>query len=215
MIDIAKIRQQVSVLTGSALLAKSDSSAISAGFSQHKKLKQIGNRGPITPDHIIRTKRAPVVLGNNLSKDLEKYTTDYEAYFKKYQDGNQVMLDPAPRWAIIPGSGSLFFGPSLKHTGIIEDIAHHTQKAILLAEQIGGWKPLAKAELFEMEYWSLEQAKLKVGKSGGAKEFQGKIALVTGAASGIGKACVESLVKGGAVVAALDINPVVKTNFTH
>jgi NAD(P)-dependent dehydrogenase (short-subunit alcohol dehydrogenase family) len=94
---------------------------------------------------------------------------------------------------------------------IIEDITNHTMKAIYQAEQLGGWQALPHKDLFEMEYWSLEQAKLK--KAGKGKEMQAKIALVTGGASGIGKACVDLLVQEGAVVAALDINPSIRDVF--
>ena len=169
------------------------------------------NRGPLTPDHIIRTKRTPVVFTKDLKKDVEKYKTDYIAYFKKYNTGEQTLLDQAPRWGILPKNGSLSFGPTVKHLRIIEDITRHTKQAIYQAEQLGGWKALDKKNLFEMEYWSLEQAKLK--KAGKPKELQGKIALVTGAASGIGKACVAALVSKGAVVAGLDIAPSIKKCF--
>ena len=86
-------------------------------------------------------------------------------------------------------------------------------KSIFQAEQLGGWQALGKDDLFEMEYWVLEQEKLKRGSA--AKPMQGKIALVTGAASGIGKACVKKLVEEGAVVAALDINPAITSCFTQ
>ena len=115
-----------------------------------------------------------------------------------------MLLDQAPRSILIPGSGSISLGPSPKHLRIIEDIIQHTQKAIFQAEHLGGWTALGHKDLFEMEYWSLEQAKLK--KAGNAKAMQGKIAVVSGAASGIGKACVEALVGQGAVVTALDLN---------
>jgi NAD(P)-dependent dehydrogenase (short-subunit alcohol dehydrogenase family) len=95
---------------------------------------------------------------------------------------------------------------------IIEDITNHTMKAIHQAEQLGGWRALPQKDLFEMEYWSLEQAKLK--KAGKAKVMQAKIAIVTGGASGIGKACVEMLIHEGAVVTALDINPAIKDLFS-
>ena len=209
----AKIRKEVSQLFGKPVLAKSDNSPASTAYSNLKNLKRIGNRGPITPDHIIRTKRNPVIISDDPSKDIQQYASDYRAYFEKYNTGNNVMLDQAPRWAIIPGVGSLFFGPQMKQANIIMDIAQHTQRAIFKAEQLGGWKPLGKNDLFEMEYWSLEQAKLK--KAGKGKSMQGKIALVSGAANGIGKACVEHLVEEGAVVAALDIDPKITNKFSN
>ncbi len=208
---IAKSRKKVSKLWGSAVLAKLDNSSPSAAYSNLNNIKNISERGPITPDHIIRTKQAPVVLGKDSEKDLEQFAEDYRSYFNENKKGTQQILDQAPRWAIVPGSGSIYYGKSLKNVQIIQDLARHTQKAIFQAEQLGGWKPLGKTELFEMEYWSLEQAKLK--KDSQQKEMQGKVAVVTGAASGIGKACVEQLLASGAVVAALDISPALENAF--
>lgn len=209
-IQLAQIRKAVSVLTGKAILSSLDHSAQSVGFSNLKNLKSISNRGPITPDHIIRTKRTPVIFTKNIQADLAKYKKEYDQYFDKYNRGEQK-LDQAPRWGIVPGCGSLSFGPSIKHVGIIEDITRHTKKAIVQAEKLGAWKTLNKKDLFEMEYWSLEQAKLK--KAGSAKAMQGKIAIVTGAANGIGKACVHKLLQEGAVVVALDINKSILTTY--
>ena len=208
---IAEARKKVSEIIGQPVLAGSDTSVSSVNYSNLKNLKNVSARGPITPDHIIRTKQNPVILRNDVGKDIDDFAADYRIYFKKYAMKSHRILDQAPRWAIVPGGGSLFFGPSVKHTQIIKDIARHTQKAIMKAEQLGGWKPLDKKELFEMEYWSLEQAKLQ--KAGKSKEMQGKIALVTGAASGIGKACVDLLVSKGAVVGALDIDPSIIETF--
>lgn len=202
-IRLSQIRKDVSDLTGKPVLSRLDNSGVSVGFSKLKNVKTIAGRGPITPDHIIRTKRVPVYLSRNHKKNLDAFQASYNGYFKKYRKKEQK-LDQAPRWAILPGLGTLSFGPSTKHVRIIEDIARHTKKAIVQAEQLGAWKTLGKKDLFEMEYWSLEQAKL--AKAGKPKAMQGKIALVTGCASGIGKACVESLVSQGAVVAALDID---------
>ncbi len=210
-IHLAKIRKKTADIWGKAVLSKLNTDPKAVAFSKLKSLKKITSRGPLTPDHIIRTKRTPVVLGKTWEKAMEKYEADYREYFKSNQNGHQTMLDPTPRWAILPGAGTLSFGPSVKSLKIIEDISSHTMKSIYQAEALKKWKALPEKELFEMEYWSLEQAKLKKAKS--AKAYQGKIALVTGAASGIGKACVESLVKEGAVLAALDIDPKIKTMF--
>ncbi len=210
-LQVAEIRREVAKIWGKPILARVDNSPTSNAFSKLSSVKKITNRGPLTPDHIIRTKRNPVVLSDQFQKDLQKYVEDYKAYFKQYKQPGQTLLDPAPRWAILPKTGSLYFGPTAKHTAIINDLAIHTKKAISQAEKLGGWSPLGKADLFEMEYWSLEQAKLK--KGGSSKPMEGRIALVTGAASGIGKACVESLVKAGAVVGALDIDPSIRKTF--
>ncbi|HKK76539.1 MAG TPA: bifunctional aldolase/short-chain dehydrogenase [Saprospiraceae bacterium] len=207
---IAEIRQSLIDIWGKPVLARLDDRPASAAFSQLPNVAALTDRGPLTPDHIIRTKRTPVILGENPPADFARYVQDYKKYFEKYNSG-ETQLDPAPRWAILPGTGSLSFGPSAKHLRIIEDISQHTRKAIYQAEQLGKWIALPQSDLFEMEYWSLEQAKLK--KAGKPKVFQGKIALVSGAASGIGKACVESLIDAGAVVTALDISPNITEHF--
>lgn len=200
---VARIRKHVSEIIGRPILAETNSSREAVGYSAIPDIESISSRGPITPDHIIRTKRKPVIIGENPEKDIEQFGKDYKAYFNQHSV-EETMLDQAPKWAIKPGAGEIYFGPSPKHTLIIKDIAAHTRKAIHKAEQLGGWLPLEQSDLFEMEYWSLEQAKLS--KAGKSKEMGGKIALVTGAASGIGKACVEELVAAGAVVGALDIS---------
>lgn len=201
---LAKLRGEISRVRGTAVVAKVLSDEDHAGFSNLKNIKDIAARGPLTPDHIIRTKQSALVLDGEHSRDLERYTQRYQKYFDRHTDGTLKRLDPAPRWAVWPGYGVVCFGPSVKDAQITADIAEHTIEAICLAEGMGGWKPLPEKDLFEVEYWELEQAKLK--KNAAAPFFQGKIALVTGAASGIGRACVEALEAQGAAVAALDID---------
>lgn len=209
-IKVAAIRKEISDTWGQPILAETDGSEATTAYSNLEDIRAVSGRGPITPDHIIRTKRNPVVISDSPKQDIDSFVGEYQNYFENNSNGEKI-LDTAPRWAILPGSGSIYFGPGIKHTQIIGDIARHTQKAIFQAEQIGGWKPLSPSELFEMEYWSLEQAKLS--KSGKTKPMQGKIALVTGAASGIGKACVEALISAGAVVGALDFSPAIHDTF--
>jgi len=209
---LAGIRRGVSELWGRPVLSKLDNSPASIAFSNLPEAENISNRGPLTPDHIIRTKRSPVYFNKDYQKSLQNFRKNYEKYYEKYNHGEQ-QLDPAPRWGIIPVMGTVSFGPTTTHVQIIEDITRHTKTAIVQAEILGGWKTLGQKDLFEMEYWSLEQAKLK--KAGQSKSMQGKIALVTGAASGIGKACVEALVAQGAVVAALDISKSISHTFNQ
>jgi rhamnose utilization protein RhaD (predicted bifunctional aldolase and dehydrogenase)/NAD(P)-dependent dehydrogenase (short-subunit alcohol dehydrogenase family) len=211
-VKLALIRQQVSDAAGKAMLTQLDDSPTTAGFASLENVEEITSRGPLTPDHIIRTKRTSVIIGEDPQISIEEYKKQYESYFDRHQQG-ETMLDPAPRWGILPGVGALAFGPSINHLDIIHDIARHTRKAIYQSEQLGGWTALPEKDLFEMEYWELEQAKLK--KGGTAKPMQGKVALVTGAASGIGKACVEELLSAGASVAALDIDPGISSMYKN
>lgn len=211
--SIARIRQSVSQLWGNPILAQIDNSEFNTAFSNLPNLEPIMNRGPLTPDHIIRTKRTPVILSDDTDESINAYASDYKKYFDEFCTVDLICLDTAPRWGVWPGFGTISFGKDMKSNTIIRDITKHTMQAIHQAEQLGGWKALSKSDLFEMEYWVLEQEKLKKGKAD--KSMQGKIAMVTGAASGIGKACVEKLVAEGAVVVALDINPSITTTFSQ
>jgi rhamnose utilization protein RhaD (predicted bifunctional aldolase and dehydrogenase)/NAD(P)-dependent dehydrogenase (short-subunit alcohol dehydrogenase family) len=208
LIKFARLRKAVSSVMGNACIAVLEDSLSAVGFSDLENVSPITARGPITPDHIIRTKRTAMVTGDEPEKSVERFAKDYEKYFNTHTNGNLMQLDPAPRWTVWPGHGVVTFGKSLEEAKIVADISEHTIKAIQRAEKIGGWQSLSQKDLFEIEYWELEQAKLK--KSVSTKTFQGKIALVTGAASGIGKACALALAKEGAVVAALDINAVIE-----
>lgn len=210
-LQVAQLRKQVSLAAKKAMLARHEDSAYATAFSNEPKAAAISGRGPLTPDHIIRTKRTPAILTGDAEKDIAAYVIDYNKYFKEHRNIKHISLDAAPRWAVWPQHGVVYFDNSINGIRIIHDIAQHTIKAITQAEQLGGWTALPVKDLFEMEYWSLEQEKLK--KSGKPKPMQGKIALITGAASGIGKACVEQLVQEGAVVAALDIDPKIHEYF--
>lgn len=159
--DLESIRQIVSDIRGDSVILNLDQSPEAVGFSNHPDLSQIANRGPLTPDHSIFSKRIPAILQEDFCKSIESYSREYKAYFERNTDGAQVRLDPAPRWAVWPGNGLLSFGSNQKEAKTIIDIARHTAKVIQLSEHLGGWKPLSEADIFEVEYWELEQAKLK------------------------------------------------------
>ncbi|MDM8564630.1 bifunctional aldolase/short-chain dehydrogenase [Candidatus Halobeggiatoa sp. HSG11] len=201
LLELAKLRKNISTVKGCAVVAKLNSDA--ACFSQRDNIDSIATRGPLTPDHVIRTKRIPFIVGTK----IEDYVKEYKEYFSRNTDGKLTCLNPAPCWAVWPQVGLVNFGRSYKEAGIIADITKHTIHAIEIAEDLEGWQALPEADIFAVEYWELEQAKL--GKKTSSLPLQGKVALVTGAASGIGKACVEELHAQGAAVVAVDINPIV------
>ncbi len=211
--ELARLRQAVSRAAGRAMLAALDDGPEAAGFSMLPNVSSIATRGPLTPDHVIRTKRMPVILGERIDDDVARYATAYRAYFERHAKGELTCLDPAPRWAVWRGNGSVTFGRTIKDVEVVSDISRHTMRAIQWGEALGGWKALSEQALFDVEYWALEQAKLTQTEKPPA--LQGKVALVTGAASGIGRACVEALQAQGAVVAALDINPDITDRFTR
>ncbi|MGK7890516.1 MAG: bifunctional aldolase/short-chain dehydrogenase [Leptolyngbyaceae cyanobacterium] len=208
-LTLAKIRQQVSQVRGAAMLAKLDQRPEAIGFANLGNVSAIATRGPITPDHVIRTKAIPVVIDGDPEAAVTTFADNYRQYFERNvgrnTDGQLTQLDPAPRWAVWPGFGTIAFDRTVKASTIITDIIEHTRRAIQMGEALGGWQALDEPSLFEMEYWELEQAKLAKKKT--TSEFEGKIALVTGAASGIGKACAESLHQQGAAVVGFDLNP--------
>ena len=209
---LASIRRKVSEIYGAAMLAQFNNSTEARSFASLPNAKEIASRGPITSDHLIRTKPVPVILDlKNPEQSLEDYASAYKAYFERYTNGKQICLDCAPRWAVWPESGrsdakgTIAFGRNLSESEIVTDIVQHTVKAIQQGEKIGGWRPVSEEHLFEAEYWELQQAKLTTKTN--PLEFEGKIALVSGAASGIGLACVHELHEQGAVVVGLDLNP--------
>jgi rhamnose utilization protein RhaD (predicted bifunctional aldolase and dehydrogenase)/NAD(P)-dependent dehydrogenase (short-subunit alcohol dehydrogenase family) len=204
---LAEVRRLVSQWRGLPSYALLENSPEAVGYSNRKDIKTLATRGPLTPDHVIRTKRVPVVLDGDPAVAIDRFADSYAKYFNKHNDGSLTMLDPAPRWAVWPGHGTISFGATQREAGIVADIAAHTIKTQqLAANALGGWRALPASKLFEIEYWELEQAKLR--SSGGAAPIHaGKVAIVSGSAAGIGFACAEALVKAGAAVVGLDLNP--------
>ncbi len=201
LLDLAKLRRAVSSKRGYPQIARLLNSPDQVAYSN---IGEAGTRGPLTPDHSIRTKRAPAVINEGITVSVQKFADDYIAYFKRNsgQAAQYTMLDPAPRFALWTGKGIVSFGDTLKDANIVADIATHTASTIA---QVGdAWSPLPEKDIFEIEYWELEQAKLRKGPS--RKVHQGKVALVTGCAAGIGFAIAESLAEQGAQVIGLDID---------
>ncbi|MBU3980723.1 MAG: bifunctional aldolase/short-chain dehydrogenase [Proteobacteria bacterium] len=213
LLSLARIRRQVSVAKGDAMIARIDQSREACGFANLSDVDSIATRGSMTLDHVIRTKPIPVILRSDIEKDIADYSSKYKKYFDRNTDGNLTCLDTAPRWGVWPEHGSIAFGRSVNEADVVADIASHTMRAIQLGEAIGGWKPLPEKDIFHMEYWALQQVKIQKKES--SFELQGKIALVTGAAGGIGRACAEALHEQGSIVVGFDINPEVTEIFNQ
>ena len=180
-------------------------------FSYQDDVEKIATRGPLTPDHVIRTKRIPMI-----GRDVEKYVKEYVSYFNAHNTNakeKKTMLDPAPRVILDREFGLCAVGKNMSEIGIISDIYEHTMESILRAEKLGGFKALPASDIFDIEYWDLEQAKLL--KNTNSLEFQGEVVLITGAASGIGKSCVQSFLNRGAAVVGIDIDSSIETNYEH
>lgn len=207
LVSLAELRRAVGRAKGTPVVAQFDGSPSARAFSARHDIADVATRGPLTPDHVIRTKPVPLVASGAWQDAVAEYEAAYRAYYERNTAPGLAALDPAPRCVIWPGRGSIAIGTSVREAAIVTDLARHTRRAIEFAEQLGGWQALPEADLFAVEYWELEQAKLKRGSS--APTFAGKIALVTGAASGIGRAVAEALHRQGAAVFATDINPAI------
>lgn len=210
--EIGAFRHTLSQVAGFPCILNSESTQRDWGFSQRDDLARISQQGPATPDHVIRTKRVPLVGRNNLSTYAEQYQM-YVHTHAAVATTSVTPLDPAPRVVLDPEWGLITVGKTAQEACIVRDIYQHTIDIILRAEQLGGYMALSPQDIFAVEYWDLEQAKLRQG--GTPPPLQGEIALITGAASGIGKACVQAFLKRGAAVIGLDIDPRVSALIKH
>jgi NAD(P)-dependent dehydrogenase (short-subunit alcohol dehydrogenase family) len=143
-----------------------------------------------------------------LGTDVDAYARAYAAYFGEHAPKAKepkTILDPAPRVILDPAFGLAAAGRTAKDASIVAEIYDHTIDVVLRAEALGGFRALPPKDIFEVEYWDLEQAKLK--KGGKPPGFTGEIVLVTGAASGIGRAAVDAFLKRAAAVVGLDLDP--------
>jgi len=178
-------------------------------FLARADLATTTQRGPATPDHVIRTKRVPLLLelssemdpstiASHIDQKLQAFREDYDDYVTRESGakGHEVTrLDPDPRIVLMPGVGLISVGATEKAAAIAGDIYEHTLGVIESAEAIGQYEALPTGDLFDMEYWSLEQAKL--GKSQ-PKPLQGRVVYVSGAGRGIGAACARVFANAGA-----------------
>jgi rhamnose utilization protein RhaD (predicted bifunctional aldolase and dehydrogenase)/NAD(P)-dependent dehydrogenase (short-subunit alcohol dehydrogenase family) len=207
----AAFRQELAATTGFPVIVTSHDDDQVRNFQRTDDFPSIAQQGPLTPDHVIRTKRLPLI-----GRDIEQYASAYEAYFQENQSRSATpltMLDPAPRIVLDDQWGILTVGKSAKEAAVAEEIYRHTMEVIQRSSILGGYEALPAGDIFDVEYWDLEQAKLQAG--GKPPVFTGEIALVTGAASGIGKACAEAQMRRGAAVVALDINPAIESLFSR
>lgn len=203
---LAGLRREVSACAGFPMIVASHTEPKFLAFARRADVARVSQQGPATPDHVIRTKRVPM-----LGRDVAAYAQAYRVYFERNAPlarEPKTMLDAAPRMLLDPEFGFCAIGRTAKDARIVHDLYSHTVDVVLRAEALGGYQALTEKDIFDVEYWDLEQAKLR--KAGKPPVFTGEVVLITGAASGIGKACVEAFVKRGAAVVGLDIDPAVE-----
>ncbi|HEX8986377.1 MAG TPA: bifunctional aldolase/short-chain dehydrogenase [Rhodocyclaceae bacterium] len=208
---LARLRAALSAAAGFPVIVARHAEDRYLAFARRDDVAQIAQQGPATPDHVIRTKRLPL-----LGRDVAAYADAYRAYFATLEPQakeRKTMLDPAPRVVLDAEFGLCAVGRTAKDAAIVADIYDHTIDIILAATALGGYRALPARDIFDVEYWDLEQAKLR--KGGKPAAFAGEVALVTGAASGIGRACVEALLARGAAVVALDLKADIESLSNH
>ena len=181
-------------------------------FSNLKNLKNLFNKGPVTPDHVIRIKAKPLIIDsiksiNNIfiENSIMKYVTDYKKYFQKYKHTvkNSKISDPLPRIIIIPNLGYFSIGLTQAEEKISNDIFLSMKESIIDSNYVSTFKSIKEKEIFKMEYWPLERAKLN---SKIRKKFEGNIAIITGGAGKIGSAIAKKFLNEKIEVILFDKN---------
>jgi rhamnose utilization protein RhaD (predicted bifunctional aldolase and dehydrogenase)/NAD(P)-dependent dehydrogenase (short-subunit alcohol dehydrogenase family) len=186
-------------------------------FINNNDLPRLSESGVITPDHTIRTKNWPLVLSAPQAGKLgqfadaareaaEKFIARYHDYFARHNKragGIKREVDPLPRVVLVPGLGLFGLGRTKRDAMIAADLAEAWVEGVSDAEAIGRFESISEADMFDVEYWPLEQLKL-----GARKELplQGQIVAVTGAAGAIGAATAKAFIAAGAEIALLDVN---------
>ena len=210
--DYASLAPALRGALGSVVLERRNTDAALA-FASDPDVASLSQRGPATPDHVIRTKATPLLLdpveagddwSGHVAARVEAYRRRYDAYFETQVAAKGVQrtkLSPDPVVALIPGVGIVAAGATRKAARVAADLYEHTIDVIRGAEAVGRYHALPDGDLFDMEYWSLEQAKL------GRKTpppLAGHVVLVTGAASGIGHATARAFATLGASLFLVD-----------
>jgi len=201
------IRKTYNEVDQAKWIIESNNSKKDVNFSLLKNLEKLFTKGPVTPDHVIRIKSKPLIIKhneiNNIRNLIIKYTKDYKNYFKKNKKNIKSckITDPLPRIIIIQGIGIIATGKNNKEVKTSYDIFTSMSESIIDSNKIGVFKSISEKEIFKMEYWPLERAKLNSKKR---KLAEGQVVVITGGAGTIGSATANKFLKEGAEVVILD-----------
>jgi len=202
---LPKLRGKV-MFNGQRLIAHVDQSEDVHTFLSHPDRAHLAKLGTSCPDHFLRTKIRPMVLeGTDIDAALAEYRQGYAEYYERCKRANSpAMRNPNPSVVLIPGHGMVTFGKTKQEAMVTAEFYRRAIEVMKGAQTLSKYTALDEQEAFDIEYWLLEEAKLK--RMPAEKEFSRQVAIVTGGAQGIGLATARKLALGGACVVLLDLN---------
>jgi rhamnulose-1-phosphate aldolase/alcohol dehydrogenase len=190
---------------GKKLVTSVDTSELVLRFLASPKFRELSALGTSCPDHFLRTKIRPLVLDDDLDQALEHFRSEYQDYYLRCKSSDSpAMRNPNPSIVLIPGVGMVSLGKTAAEAKVTGQFFLNAINVMEGAERLSSYRSLPEQEAFNIEYWALEEAKLR--RMPPELEFSRQIALVTGGAQGIGKATADKLARLGASVVLLDID---------
>ena len=219
--DTELLHEVLPVLRGAVSSERSkllllDTSPRAKEFVSSRDASELVTVGAACPDHLVHTKRVPLwipfdperedaaALSERIRTLAAEFRDDYRAYVERHADAETVPADPDARVVLIQHVGLVGIGTTTKEARLSRDLYHRAIEVMAGAHALGGFTSLTENESFAVEYWPLELYKLSLRPPPG--ELQGKVALVTGAAGGIGRAVVDELAARGACIVAFDLD---------
>ncbi len=182
-----------------------DQSLETRAIAGRDDVRELAAAGPATADHVLRIRPWACVLDDYPTAAVDAYVERYRTLYQRYAEADSDMLDPSPRVFFIPGTGMVTSGKNSAEAAMHRDVAFHALRVATLATDAGEmYKSLCEEDLFRADYWPLELAKLKLEPP--PREYEGRVIVVTGAASGIGRAVARHLACLGAELALFDVD---------
>ncbi|NQV99102.1 MAG: bifunctional aldolase/short-chain dehydrogenase [Rhodospirillales bacterium] len=213
--DVAPILRGLTSRDGKPLILDFRTSKEILAYVNGKDIQRYSQQGTATPEHVIHAKGLPLVtpvpevgkldqFRKQTEKEIAHFIKTYNAYFARNNakaNPKKTKLDPTPRVLLVPGVGLFGLGTSRKKAAVTADMAVAGVEVITASESIGSFKVITEKDRFDIEYWSLEQAKLASGREA---PLARRVCVVTGGASGIGAATARAFAAEGAEVCVLD-----------